>query len=208
MQLAQPFRIITPTLDGDALAVLAGASDEFSAPQVHALIGSYTVEGVRRALQRLVGQGIVIARRPTRTVLYRLNRDHLGAEPVVAIATMRTRLLSQLRQRFERWDPTAEYAALFGSAASGKMRADSDIDLFVVRPRNTDADSAPWRDQVDAVARDVTSWTGNDTRVLEYDTGEVAEARAIDDPILDDILSHGLVLHGSSSFLGRIGSRD
>ncbi len=203
MQLDRPFRIVSPTVDGDALTVLAGADADFTAPQVQAVIGSYTVEGVRRALQRLTAQGIVIARRPTRTALYRLNRSHLGADAVLSIATIRSRLLTELRRRIEQWEPSPEFAALFGSAATGTMRADSDIDLFVVRPRAVDPDLPAWSDQVTAIARDVTSWTGNDTRVLEYDAGDVSEGQVVGDPVLKDILAAGLVLHGPPSYLRR-----
>lgn len=208
MQLDRPFRIVTPTVDGGVLAVLAGADADFTAPQVQALIGSYTVEGVRRALQRLTAQGIVSARRPTRTAQYRLNRSHLGADAVLSIATIRSRLLTELRRRFEQWDPTPEFAALFGSAAKGTMRAESDIDLFVVRPRAVDPDLPAWSEQAAAIARDVTSWTGNDTRVLEYDTEEVSKGRVVGDPVLNDILAAGLVLHGSASFLRRSKAKD
>jgi predicted nucleotidyltransferase len=140
--------------------------------------------------------------------LYRLNRSHLGADAILAIATIRARLLAELRRRIGQWDPPPEFAALFGSAADGTMRADSDIDLFIVRPRAIDPDLPPWRDQVDAMARDVTSWTGNDTRVLEYGTEEVSAGRAIDDPVLNDIRRGGLVLHGPPSFLRRRGAKD
>lgn len=197
MLLQRPFQIISPTVDGDALAVLAGAEAEFTAPQVHALIGQYTVEGVRRALNRLTSQGIVLARRPTRAALYRLNRAHLGSDAVVAIATIRQRLLAELRQRLEQWVPSAEFVALFGSAATGVMRDDSDIDIFIVRPSIIDADLPVWREQIDAIERDLTSWTGNDTRVLEYDTREVRDGRAAGDPVLHDILRDGIVLHGA-----------
>jgi len=208
MQLDRPFRIVSPTVDGGVLAVLAGADADFTAPQIQALIGSYTVEGVRRALQRLTAQGIVIARRPTRTAQYRLNRSHLGADAVLSIATIRSRLLTELRRRIEQWDPTPEFAALFGSAAKGTMRAESDIDLFVVRPRTVDPDLPAWSEQVAAIARDVTSWTGNDTRVLEYDTEEVSAGRVVGDPVLNDILAAGLVLHGSASYLRRSKAKD
>jgi hypothetical protein len=203
VQLDRPFRIVTPTVDGEALAVLAGADAEFTAPQVQAVIGRYSVEGVRRALGRLTGQGIVIARRPTRTALYRLNRAHLGADPIIAIATIRTRLISELQRRFEQWDPSPDFAALFGSAASNRMRVDSDIDLFVTRPRAIDPDLSAWRDQVDSLTHAVTSWTGNDARLLEYDTTDVSKGQAIGDPLLRQVRDEGLVLYGPPSFLRR-----
>jgi predicted nucleotidyltransferase len=203
MELQSPFAIITPTVDGDALAVLARADDEFTAPQVQRLIGAHSVEGVRRALVRLSEQGIVEARRPSRTIYYRLNRAHLGAEAVVALAGLRSRLIGRLRERIAAWDPRPELAALFGSAATGTMRPDSDIDVFVVRPPGVDADHEGWRNQLELLTDDVAAWTGNDVRVLEYGADEVVAARRDGDVVLDDIATVGIALHGQLTYLRR-----
>ena len=36
-----------------------------------------------------------------------------------------------------------EYAALFGSAVTGKMTTSSDLDVLIVRPATIDADDEP-----------------------------------------------------------------
>jgi arsenite-transporting ATPase len=69
------------------------------------------------------------------------------------------------------------YAALFGSAARGDMRPDSDIDIFLVRPTGSQLEA--WERASSAFADRVTRWTGNDARVLEMTQAEVQELVAI-----------------------------
>ena len=178
MELQRPFRLITPSLDGDVLAVLARADAEFTPPQVHGMVGRHSVDGVRRALIRLAEQGIVEHRRAGNAVLYQLNRAHLAAPAVITLASLRDELVSRLRAEIDAWQVRCEYAALFGSAARGEMRPDSDIDLFVVRPKRIVADDERWREQLIALSHDVAEWTGNDVRILEYSTDEVGREAA------------------------------
>src|SRR5262247_3692319 len=95
------------------------------------------------------------------------NRGHLAAPHIGALANLRSDLIARTRAELDAWKAGAEYVALFGSAARDDMRADSDIDLFVVRPARIDADDDGWRAQVDKLTRHVTAWTGNDTRIIE-----------------------------------------
>ncbi len=79
------------------------------------------------------------------------------------------------------------------------MTPDSDLDLLLVR-----ADDSPrlaWDQQVVVLASDVTRWTGNDARPLEYTVSELAGARA--EPVLHDVLADGLTLAGSRAWLTR-----
>jgi predicted nucleotidyltransferase len=201
LDLGRPLAVITPTLDADVLAVLAGADGEFTGRQVHQLLGRHSERGVRNTLQRLVEQGIATRRRVGSADLYRLNRDHLAAAHIEALAGLRADLLRRIRELLESWAPTAEYVALFGSAARGDMRPDSDIDLFVVRPAGVDAEDHTWRQQLALLTEQVTGWTGNDTRVLEMDATEVTEGLAEGERVLRDVQNEGIVLHGSPSRL-------
>lgn len=81
------------------------------------------------------------------------------------------------------------------------MRPDSDIDLLLVREDTIDADDLTWRDQLDALARDVTTWTGNDTRVLEFSVGEVRAGLAAGEEVLLAARDEGIALHGPLTFL-------
>ena len=203
MELQHPFRVVTPTVDGDVLAVLARADAEFTPPQVHDVLGRYSEAGIRKVLGRLVEQGIVLQRPAGRAALYRLNRAHLAAPAVVALASLFDVLISRLQERIEGWHLPCAYAALFGSAVRGEMRPDSDLDLFIVRADDIDVDGTAWRDQLDALSSDVTAWTGNDARILEYSADDVRREMRVRGGVLDDITAQGLRLAGPPRYLRR-----
>ena len=203
VELQHPLAIVTPTLDGDVLRVLAGADSEFTPPEVWRLIDEYSEDGVRRSLQRLVGQGIVLQRRAGHAWLYRLNRDHVGAAAVIALAGLREEVLRRIAARVGDWPVQAAYVALFGSGARGEMRAASDIDLFVVRRDAVDPLDDAWATQLSELSQDAHRWTGNDTRVLEYSEAEVREGIELGDPVLVSIRDEGIWLSGVVGLLGR-----
>ena len=196
-----PFSVITPTVDGDVLSVLAGADAAFTGREVHRLVGRYSEAGVRNVLGRLVDQGVVLVERVGPSYSYRLNRDHLAAPPISALAGLRAELMARLRARLAQWDPPPVYGALFGSAARGDMRSGSDIDLLIVRPDGVDGDDDRWVAQVDQLIGDVTRWTGNDTRPLEYSDAETRQALRRGEPVLEAVRIQGVHLAGPADYL-------
>ena len=131
-------------------------------------------------------------------MLYSLNRQHLAAGPVIDLARLRDALVARLATRFGAWTHRPVYAALFGSAARGTMRADSDLDLLVVRPDAVHPDDEIWQSQLNELATDATAWTGNDARVLEYGA---AQARSVPEPVLLSVATQGLTLYGPRDWL-------
>lgn len=201
MDLAEPLAVVTPTVDAVVLTVLAGADAEFTGRHVQMVAGRHSEKGVRNALHRLVAQGIVTSRRAGPADLYRLNRAHLAAPYVEALANLRAELLGRLRSEIADWEVRPAFAALFGSAARGGMRLDSDIDILVVRTTDIDPDRVTWRTQLDDLASHVTAWTGNDGRVLELEDREVADGLAAGDALLTAIRDEGVPLYGSPTYL-------
>ena len=197
MQLNRPLATITPTLDGDVLAVLARQEVTFTTGQLHRILDRYSQEGIRKVLLRLARQGIVQSTRIGGTYAYQLNREHLAAGPIIDLTRLAQRLLKQIEIYLENWELRPRYAAIFGSAARGTMTEESDIDILLVRD-----DSAPidiWDAQVSALASDVSRWTGNDARPLEYTVSELLAAR--NDPVLRDVVKDGLTVAGHRAWL-------
>jgi predicted nucleotidyltransferase len=205
MDLDRPLATVTPTLDGDVLAALAGFDGTFTTGQLHRVLGKHSEEGVRKVLRRLVRQGVVRADRVGNAFAYQLNRDHLAAKHVVALADLRGELLLRIESALRSWKPRPTYGAMFGSAARGSMTVESDIDLLLVRPDDVNEDR--WALQVDGLAADVSRWTGNDARILEFTVTEVA-MRGRRKPVLSDVVRDGLTVAGRHSWLaGQIRKR-
>jgi hypothetical protein len=183
-------------LDGDVLAVLAGADAEFTGRQVHRLVGHGSERGVRNALERLSDQGVALSRKAGAAKLYRLNREHLAAPWIVGLAGMRSQLVQRLGDAVERWEVQPAVAALFGSVARGEATADSDLDLLVVRPGGHPADSPVWEAQLGDLERAATGWTGNDARVLELGERELAEKGSAES-VVQEVARDGVVFFGS-----------
>lgn len=203
MLLSRPFLTVTPTIDGDVLTVLARADAAFTPPQVRDLIDMHSVEGVRNVLGRLTHQGVVTRERTGNAYAYRLNRDHVAAEHIIGLASSGTEVLERMRHQLAAWPLQCEYAALFGSAATRTMSEDSDLDVLIVRPDAVDVEvDMSWHDQVVEFARASTSWTGNDTRVLELSAAEVAKSCGSERE-LSDIERDGIALAGPPDYLTR-----
>lgn len=198
MELGRPLSTVTPTLDGDILAILATVDSSFTAGQLHRMSARHSVEGIRKALKRLVEQGIVLSDKVGQTFDYRLNRDHLAAEHIIGLARIKETLLARIEERLDSWDVPPVYAAVFGSAATDSMTVKSDLDLLLVRPDK--ANDGEWAEQVDTLAAEVTRWTGNDVRPLEFTLDEVA-SRGRDEPVLRDVLDRGLTVAGTHAWL-------
>src|SRR5277367_265753 len=98
VQLDRPLLVVTPTVDGDILAALARADAAFTGRGLHRLVGRHSADGVRRAAERLARQGVVDVTVVGPSKLYRLNRDHLAAAHIIAIANLREEFLDRVRR--------------------------------------------------------------------------------------------------------------
>ncbi len=208
MQLNRPFATVTPTLDGDVLGVLATSEVTFTITQIQRVLTTASGEGIRKVLTRLTAQGVVLHDQVGRTNTYRLNTEHLAAEPILALSRLTATFLNRLEAHLGGWGKALKYAAVFGSAATGRMTLGSDIDLFLVRasdPKPLDRQEDPeiWEQQVSELARSVTAWTGNDGRVVEYTEDELRTAAAAGEPLLSEVARQGLTVAGTRAWLNR-----
>jgi len=188
---------VSPSLDGDVLVALSRTTHPLTGRRVAELVAAGSPDGVRKTLDRLVEQGVVRREPAGRALMHTLNREHLAAPAVEALATMRSDLLSRLRAAVSSWSLPAVHVSLFGSAARGDGDTDSDIDIFVVRPDPIDPDDPRWRGQHERLAADVLTWTGNHAALVESSEGQLSQLARSGAPILDALRRDGISLGGT-----------
>ena len=193
MQTQHPMRTVTASVDGEVLSVLARADTTFTVSQISARTRR-SIEGVRRSLARLVEQGTVTKEQVGPLASYQLNRAHLAAPSIIALAGLDEVLVTRLREVVREWERPPVFAALFGSAARRLMQPASDIDLIFV----TNDDAHPlWQAQIMKLARDAQAWTGNVVHPVVYDEDEL-RGRG-DEPLVRDVAEDGIVIAGERS---------
>jgi len=196
MDLTRPYTAVAPTLDPGVLSVLAGTNRPLTGREIARLLGRPSHSGVGAALDRLFVQGLVDREEAGRAFLFTLNREHLAAPAAELLAGLREELLRRIRNAVDAWAVKPSHLSLFGSAARGDGGADSDIDLFVVRPETVERQDDVWRVQVDIFAIQIERWTGNPVRIAEMGEGEVAQLRKDRPAIVDELRSDAITLAG------------
>jgi predicted nucleotidyltransferase len=202
MDASSPIKSVIPTVRGDVLRVLALTDDTLTGRQVADLVGSAASRrAVSIALNDLVAAGIVHRQEKGSAYLHVLNREHLAADAIVALASMRDRLLDAMETEVAAWHIQPAGMWLFGSMARGDGSSASDVDVLVVRPESVLDDDAVWESQIDELAANVTAWTGNDCREIEYSTREIRDLVAEGEPLVALIRQHGILIAGDRSLL-------
>jgi predicted nucleotidyltransferase len=195
MDLSKPFTAVSPSLDISVLVALAGSATPRSGREIARRTG-HSKTGVQRVLDRLVEQGKVDRLQAGRALLYSLNRDHLLAPVVAQLAEIRVELVRRLRETIAHWEQPPAHASLFGSAARGEGDIHSDVDLLIVRPRRVDAESDPWRAQIDELAEAVRRWTGNRADVIEISEDDLPRLRREPPPAIAQVREDAIDLAG------------
>jgi predicted nucleotidyltransferase len=223
MDLSDPTRAVTATLDGTVLAVLAAAGKPLTVGQVaqQAVRGSEI--GIRRSLGRLIEQGIVRATLMGRNQVHELNRDHIAASVADTLAGLRNELWRRFRDELTTWRPRPLYACVFGSAARGDGDEASDIDLLLVHPpfsgekkparltpsvrsqladalgsamlSSSELEAQPqWEGQIDHLRDLVERWTGNSLQIVDLSFYEWRRPAVPHQSLLAEIQRDGLEL--------------
>jgi predicted nucleotidyltransferase len=196
MDLSKPQRVISHPLDSTVLGVLAGTTRPLTGRQVARIAKDGSQQGIWKALTRLAEQGLLERQEAGNAVLYALNREHLAAPAVEVLAGMRRELIFRLEGAIGRWEIAPVHASLFGSAARGDGDSESDIDLLIVRPRQTDEEDPVWRDQVDALTVAVPRWTGNRAGVSEISEDDVDRLNRERPGVVEELRSDAVALFG------------
>ncbi len=139
---------------------------EFSFADLVGLAGANR-ESVHRALRRAIAAGLVTRRRVGNQFVYRARTESPILAEMSALMAKTSgiqRLLTEALAAAGR--PSVELAFLFGSAARGSSRSDSDVDLMVI--------GAATRIDVARMLREVQGKVGRRINAVAYTRDEVA----------------------------------
>jgi predicted nucleotidyltransferase len=148
-------------------------------------------QGALRLVNDLARAGLVHVQPAGQSLMVSLNREHLAAEPLAALVSLRARLVERLTGQLAEWDDLAG-AWLFGSAARGDGDTESDIDLLLVAGRSIDTDH--WTGQTADLVNRVQAWTGNQVQLVEHTRRTFAALVRANNPLVDGLRHEGIPL--------------
>lgn len=161
-----------------------------------------SLTGVRKALGRLVAQGLVLEHPLGSVIGYQINVDHLAYPAVRAMvdaylpySLLRDRLRALVEARFPDGQPTV---ALYGSVVRAAATVESDVDIVVVVPDPWPYTPADTQDLVAELYDAVGRWTGNAPQVVLSTTADLARAREAADPFIDSLAREADTVVGPS----------
>ena len=130
MDLDDPTRAVTPSLDGPVLAALAQATRPLTVGEIAGRAARGSEIGIRRCVARLVAQGMVDSVLMGRNVVHTLNREHVAAPVADLLAGLRAELARRLRDALASWRPPPLQAVLLPSTTG----AHDEVVLLLVHP--------------------------------------------------------------------------
>lgn len=200
MDLSSPISSVIPSAHGAVLAVLARTTEPLSGRSIAALTdGKVSQRRTNDVLGELAAAGVVLREDRPPAKLYRLNRDHVAAAGITALAGQWETLVRRIRDDLAGWSPAPVTACLFGSAARGEGGPDSDIDILLVpgdEVRASEPSERVWQEQVDSLSQRVRAWSGNRCEILELTASELAAAGQRGDRLVGDLRHDAIGLVG------------
>jgi len=205
VQAAHPISSIIPSSHGVVLEVLARTDTPLSARAIARLTeGRVSHTQANAVLKALGAAGIVTSESHPPSNLYSLNRQHVAADPIMALVSMRSVLFDRMRTAVASWDPEPAAVWVFGSFARGDATTASDMDVLVVRPDSVGEDDPSWHRQISQLEQDVRDWSGNDCNTIEFGRRTFAELVDSGDRLPTDVAHDGIHLFGNPIPRGEI----
>ena len=206
MDLGNPSASVLGGVSGAVLTVLAKTTLPLTGPTIASLSQTQVSRaGVNRVMGELVESGLVHAVQAGKAKLFSLNRDHVAADAIEALASLKQILFQRIRDQVATWNTSPISVVLFGSTARGDASSNSDVDLLIVRSSRLDANDLAWSADLANLIRSIQAWSGNGCELLEYSQAELKKLAQSSDPLFESIRIDGMSLYGLSvaSLLGR-----
>lgn len=196
MDLGSPVLDVAPAVRGSLLQALARLEQPVTRRQL-AAVARVAPGNASAVIEELIRAGLVSETVAGRSSMVTLNRRHLAAGPVLALAGLRGELIRRLRERLSEW-PDLRGAWLFGSVARGDADSDSDVDLLIVAD---DLESPDLHERLSQLYADIRSWTGNDLQVVEHSPSSWRKLVRTGNPLVEQIRLDGIALTDDAASL-------
>ncbi len=196
MNLGSPVLDVAPAVRGALLQALARLEQPVTRRQLAAAAG-VAPGNASAVIEDLIQTGLVSETVAGRSSMVVLNRNHLAAGPLLALAGLRGELIRRLRERLSGWTDLRG-AWLFGSVARGEADKDSDVDLLLVAD---DLESADLHERLSGLQADVRTWTGNDLQLVEHSPTSWQKLIRSKNPLVEQIRIDGISLAGDTAAL-------
>ncbi len=196
MDLGSPVLDVAPAVRGALLQALARLEQPVTRRRLAAAAG-VAPGNASAVIEELIQAGLVSETVAGRASMVVLNRDHLAAAPVLALAGLRGELIRRLRERLSAW-PDLHAAWLFGSVARGDADSDSDVDLLIVAD---DLQSPDLHQRLSRLQADVHTWTGNGVQLVEHSPSSWRKLVRSKNPLVEQIRLDGIALAGDTALL-------
>jgi predicted nucleotidyltransferase len=195
MDFAEPLQALIPGATGRVLGVLVHTTKPLSGRTIARLAGISPAQAAR-VLPKLVELGVVESQLSPPSILYVLVPEHVATKPLLALAGLALEFVQQLGNEIQALRPVPACVAAYGSFARHQARADSDIDLLVVRPRGIDQDDEAWADVIEAVRATARRLSGNQVNILETAQSDVRRLIRSNQELWHNIVRDAVVIHG------------
>lgn len=197
MDLSHPIESVIPSAHGPVLSVLAGTEIPLTGRGVAALLeGRVSPRRVIDVLNELAEAGVVLRGRAGAAYQFRLNREHLAAPAIVALARLRDALIDAVEGAVATWESPPVAVWLFGSVARGHAGPTSDVDLLVLRPDSVDETDPTWSAQLSNLEERIVRWSGNRANVVEYGDDEFGTLVDVGDPLVEALERDAITITG------------
>lgn len=196
MDLGSPLLDVATGVRGALLQALARLEQPVTRRQLAAAAGA-APGNASTVIGAFIQAGLVLETVAGRSSMVTLNRRHLAAAPILALARLRGELIRRLGEQLSEW-PDLHEAWLFGSVARGDADGDSDIDLLIVAD---DLKSPDLHERLSQLHTDVRSWTGNDLQLVEHSEPSWHKLVRAENPLVEQIRQDGITLAGTATSL-------
>ena len=196
VNLGAPVLDLAPAVRGALLQALARLEQPVTRRQL-AAAAAVAPGNASAVIEDLIRAGLVNETVAGRSSMVVLNRAHLAAGPLLALAGLRGELIRRLRVRLSEWSDL-KGAWLFGSVARGDGDGASDIDLLIIAE---DLHAPDLHVRLSQLQTDMYVWTGNDVQVVEHTPATWRKLVRTKNPLVDRIRSEGVSVAGDTSAL-------